>query len=194
MKYFYDTEFLEDGSTIELISIGIIAEDGREYYAINSEITRGRWWISRFFGHDLNYRIRKNPWLMKNVIRSLPQPHGDRINHLPDSWLFDYHHKRVKNSAAIAQDVRDFLLAGDGKPELWAYYSAYDHVVLAQLFGPMIDLPEGIPMWTNDIMQLHQTTRGADDHLPEQTAGLHNALDDARHVQVMHNYIKDGYQ
>src|SRR4051812_11038169 len=34
MKYFYDTEFLEDGQTIELISIGIVAEDGREYYAV----------------------------------------------------------------------------------------------------------------------------------------------------------------
>ena len=37
MKYFLDTEFIEDGKTIDLISIGIVAEDGREYYAINSE-------------------------------------------------------------------------------------------------------------------------------------------------------------
>ncbi|NJN11668.1 MAG: 3'-5' exoribonuclease [Richelia sp. RM1_1_1] len=35
MKYFFDTEFIEDGNTIDLISIGIISEDGREYYAIN---------------------------------------------------------------------------------------------------------------------------------------------------------------
>ena len=34
MRYFYDTEFLEDGETIDLISIGIVAEDGREYYAV----------------------------------------------------------------------------------------------------------------------------------------------------------------
>ena len=33
MKYFFDTEFIEDGKTIELISIGIVADDGREYYA-----------------------------------------------------------------------------------------------------------------------------------------------------------------
>lgn len=31
MRYFYDTEFIEDGHTIELISIGVVAEDGREY-------------------------------------------------------------------------------------------------------------------------------------------------------------------
>ena len=30
MRYFYDTEFIEDGTTIELVSIGVVAEDGRE--------------------------------------------------------------------------------------------------------------------------------------------------------------------
>lgn len=34
MKYFFDIEFLEDGRTIELISIGIVAEDGSEYYTV----------------------------------------------------------------------------------------------------------------------------------------------------------------
>ena len=33
MKYFIDTEFIEDGKTIDLISIGIVSEDGREFYA-----------------------------------------------------------------------------------------------------------------------------------------------------------------
>ena len=35
MKYWFDTEFIEDGKSIDLISIGIVAEDGREYYAEN---------------------------------------------------------------------------------------------------------------------------------------------------------------
>lgn len=34
-RYFFDTEFNEDGSTIELISIGIVSDDGREYYAVS---------------------------------------------------------------------------------------------------------------------------------------------------------------
>lgn len=33
MKFWFDTEFLEDGNTIKLISIGVVSEDGREYYA-----------------------------------------------------------------------------------------------------------------------------------------------------------------
>ena len=46
MRYFYDTEFIEDGRTIELISIGVVAEDGREYYAVSAEFDperAGRW-------------------------------------------------------------------------------------------------------------------------------------------------------
>lgn len=45
MKYFFDTEFAETGGlpspTIDLISIGIVAEDGREYYAESSEFQVG---------------------------------------------------------------------------------------------------------------------------------------------------------
>lgn len=33
MKFWFDTEFYEDGTHIELISIGVAAEDGRTYYA-----------------------------------------------------------------------------------------------------------------------------------------------------------------
>lgn len=36
-RYFFDTEFIEDGKTIDLLSIGIVSEDGREYYAVSSE-------------------------------------------------------------------------------------------------------------------------------------------------------------
>ena len=32
MKYFFDTEFVEDGVTIMPLSLGIVSEDGREGY------------------------------------------------------------------------------------------------------------------------------------------------------------------
>ncbi|WP_405559084.1 3'-5' exoribonuclease [Streptomyces canus] len=35
----YDLEFLEDGRTIELISIGMVCDDGRQYYAVNRDMT-----------------------------------------------------------------------------------------------------------------------------------------------------------
>jgi hypothetical protein len=33
----YNTEFLEDGRTIELISIGMVDDAGREFYAVNRD-------------------------------------------------------------------------------------------------------------------------------------------------------------
>jgi len=72
MKYFIDTEFHEHKRpvtilgipiartwTIDLISIGIVSEDGREYYAIN---------------RDLNLKYAKqDKWLRENVIDKLPE-------------------------------------------------------------------------------------------------------------------------
>lgn len=39
MKFWFDTEFREDGRVIDLISIGVVAEDGRTYYA-ETEVAR----------------------------------------------------------------------------------------------------------------------------------------------------------
>ena len=46
MRYFYDTEFIDNGRIIDLISIGVAAEDGREFYAVSAEFdprSAGRW-------------------------------------------------------------------------------------------------------------------------------------------------------
>ncbi len=36
-RYFYDCEFIEDGRVIDLVSIGVVDEHGREFYAISTE-------------------------------------------------------------------------------------------------------------------------------------------------------------
>jgi hypothetical protein len=181
-RRWYDCEFIEDGRTVDLISIGIVADDGREYYAVNRDAP----WR----------RVRRHPWLMANVVPHLPKPSGDWNNHMPKRWLFDFNNPAVKAKATIAAEVRDFLRHGvdlddaAGWPELWAWYGAYDHVCLAQLWGPMVDLPPGIPMWTNDLQQeitLHHP--GAAASLPEQVGKTHNALDDARHLRACWDHV-----
>lgn len=178
MRYFYDCEFLEDGETIELISIGFVAEDGRELYLVNRDAP----WQS----------IKKNKWLMANVVPQLPQPHGDWRNHMPKRWPIDFHNPAVQSKAKIAEVVERFLLGDDLQTytdlELWADYGAYDHVVLCQLFGPMIALPPGIPMFTNDLQQ--ELRRLGNPALPEQATGLHNALEDARHLKACFDALR----
>ena len=58
VRYFYDTEFIDNGRTIELISIGVAAEDGREYYAISTEFDPER----------------AGSWVRKHVLPKLPSP------------------------------------------------------------------------------------------------------------------------
>jgi hypothetical protein len=167
--YCYDTEFLEDGKTIDLISIGIVCEDGREYYAVNADMPQDR--------------IRQHDWLMEHVVPSLP---GTDEPYRLDGyggwrWVLDTRDTAVKPKRVIADEVRDFLLA-DGAPELWAYYGAYDHVALAQLWGPMVSLPDGIPMFTHDLVQLLEQVQasGVDVRVGKGLPGEHNALADAR--------------
>ncbi len=56
VNYFLDTEFIEDGRTIDIISIGVVCEDGRELYLCNSDC-------------DLS---RANDWVKENVVPHLP--------------------------------------------------------------------------------------------------------------------------
>jgi hypothetical protein len=170
MKYFYDTEFHEDGQTIDMISIGIVREDGRSYYAVSSEADY--------------HRIHDNSWLMNNVMDSIPYL-VEKSNGHPYDTIRPVG-PNVRSRSKIRDDIVKFV--GNDTPEFWAWYADYDHVVLCQLFGKMIDLPHNFPMFTRDLRQ-HWEYRGC-PQLPKQTEGKHNALDDARHNLVMYNYME----
>ena len=145
MRFWFDTEFIEDGKTIDLLSIGIVSEDGRAYYATSSDA-------------DLS---KASPWVQQNVI-----PH---LNVTSGGGTYSLNVSR--------KTIRDEVLAfiGTDKPEIWAYYADYDWVALCQLFGTMMDLPKGWPMYCRDLKQLAGELR-----LPEQGKGEHHALADAR--------------
>ncbi|HST49558.1 polyadenylate-specific 3'-exoribonuclease AS [Jatrophihabitans sp.] len=58
MRYFYDCEFIEDGQTISLVSIGFVDENGREFYAVSTEFDPSR----------------AIDWVRRNVLNQLPSP------------------------------------------------------------------------------------------------------------------------
>jgi hypothetical protein len=170
-----DTEFIEDGKTIDLISIALVTDE-REYYAVASDAPWGR--------------VKKSDWLVRNVVPSLPVT-GRRLletylAHSPSSYPqpsidmlgIDVTDSRVKPRQVIANEVRDFIVATPD-PQLWAWYAAYDHVVLCQLWGTMMQLPDGCPMWTNDLKQ--EVVRLGNPQLPAMPGvNEHDALSDAR--------------
>jgi hypothetical protein len=178
MKVFYDTEFLEDGHSIDLISIGMVREDGREFYAVSSEFNK--------------LAVAGNKWLMDNVMSSID--HTVEVGYLTMHGL-PVPRLNVTDSNLMSRDeirigILDFV--NDIWPEFWAWYGAYDHVALCQLFGRMIDLPGKFPMFTNDLKQMHKSLTDSErDKMPKQVAGNHNALDDARFNVVRYNYMTE---
>jgi 3' exoribonuclease, RNase T-like len=161
-RYFYDCEFIEDGRTIDLVSIGVVDEHGREFYAVSTEF-------------DASGAV---PWVRRNVLDKLPSP-------ADPAW---------RSRPRIREDLHAFLRAPllhrpDEQLELWAWYAAYDHVALAQLWGPMTALPREIPRFTKDLRQLWDDQgRPA---LPVM-AGRHDALVDARHNLARWQVLRDG--
>lgn len=160
----YDCEFLEDGKTIDLISIGLVRGDGKELYAVNANCN----WDA----------IIKNWWLRDNVVPSLPL----------DGTELDCYSPLVMPKPLIAMLVKQFIL--EVTPvELWAYYSAYDHVALCQLWGRMIDLPPCVPMYTHDLKCEMMRPEKEGLYIPPQPSGNHNALEDARYNLVRAKYL-----
>lgn len=144
MRIFFDTEFIEDGKTIDLISIGAVREDGLQFYAESAACDYSK----------------ASDWVKANVLPSL---RGGR-SLIPRS--------------DIAEHFREF--AGDD-PKFWAYFSAYDWVALCQLYGTMMDLPKGWPMWCRDIKQ--ELARQGIVDLPAQMTVEHDALADALYTK-----------
>lgn len=151
MKYFLDTEFIERPCTIDLISIGIVCEDGREFYAESSEVD----WSAA------------SDWVLANV-----RPHLTG---------------NVTPRSEIAAQILEFTNNGYGEPEFIGYYSGYDWVVFCWLFGTMMDLPKGYPMYCRDIKQM-AADKGNPD-LPRQTSTEHHALADARWTRDAYNAV-----
>ena len=264
-KYFYDCEFLEGTQkkkfwwgntvpTIDLISIGIVSEDGREYYAISKDFNLKEAW-NRFdvqertpYEKQHGFSGRKIYWIRENVLKPIfmdllykfnPSKHD-----IFDIKLKDFTYRNLsklikkygKTNKQIAKDICSFIDARGKKDnpnawfypsdgscypkevftknvELYGYYSAYDHVALCWLFGKMIDLPKGFPMYTIDLKQtmdeyVWKSKKEIDDNggeslpfdyaldfikrnknYPKQT-NEHNSLSDAKFNFELYKFLK----
>lgn len=162
MKYFIDTEFIEGfrkplfgkrSHFIDLISIGIVAENGKKFYQISCEY---------------NYNDADD-WVKENVILPLylQTVSGDARNRFT---VENFHKFYGLTNKQIADAVKEFVYKTSGidNPntisnwdevkdnfpiEFYAYYADYDWVVFCSLYGRMIDLPKGFPMYCKDLKQ-----------------------------------------
>lgn len=297
MKYFFDTEFHEYPkkplfgkpiNTIELISIGIVSEDGREYYAISNEFNLKDAWNSFqteesdttklicgdeetgdvcFFVEELSSvkdwkhknkgwkTVHKKGdtlkiyWLRENVLKPIfnelckKKAEGVKFNFDTTDYeathiILDFTYRNFKrlvkkyglSNKQIANEIVEFIYGDCDNlmglsplelsntyevsdksliPEFYAYYADYDWVVFCWLFGKMIDLPKGFPMYCNDLKQIlndeafkydddqhsNLNLEGKIEYLktnskyPSQE-NEHNALDDAKWNLELYKFLK----
>jgi hypothetical protein len=81
-----------------------------------------------------------------------------------------------------------FLSPRGENVELWAWFAAYDHVALAQLWGAMPALPRQLPRFTRDLRQRWEDV--GKPQLPNPPTDAHDALADARHNLARWNVIE----
>jgi hypothetical protein len=195
MRYWYDTEFLDTGSTIDLVSIGMVAEDGRELYLQSCEFehSKANDWVKEHvfphlaicphITHDSNYDLLWQQTVDHVCLGqcTFTDPEKGIIGAYTDCFW--------RTREQIKNEVLAFVNAGVGKPEFIGYYSGYDHVALAQLFGPMINLPKGWPMYTIDLKQTCDEL--GNPRLPVQGKSEHNALQDARWNKLAWEFLQE---
>lgn len=256
MNYYLDTEFLEGTQdkkflgitygqtkpTIDLISIGIVAEDGREYYAISKDFNLKEAW-NRYQMKQVSGDARnrypdgiKEYWIRENVLEPIFNEfyidvfgvNMPTFNYKSFQFLIE---KIGKTNKQIAKEIIKFtndnvpfktngtttitpdpqsvldLKRGYTTPTFYAYFADYDWVVFCQLFGTMMDLPKGFPMYCKDLKQiLDDKAQEQSDKMPdgnfeicldfienaEQYPKLqneHNALEDAKWNQELHKFL-----
>jgi hypothetical protein len=159
VKYFLDTEFIESGPYKPIQLISI---------GIVCEDTRTLYRVSSEFDP-----ATANDWVRENVLPNV----GFSV---PVSLK------------QIAADIIKFVTNDEyalSKPEFWGYYADYDWVVFCQIFGSMIDLPKGWPMYCRDIKQMCDSV--GNPKLPDQKSKEHNALFDALWNKLAYDFLSE---
>lgn len=152
-RYFLDTEFVEDGSTIMPISLALLREDG---YSLYIE-----------FEHD-EEKARAHAFVRENI---LPHLSGK------DRRTKEEARRSINEFMGFNKDH-----PAESKPskhcEIWAYYAPTDWVVFYQIFGTMMDLPKGCPRFCMDLQQWWVQLGRPEGVKPPQSAKAHHALAD----------------
>ena len=180
MKVFFDTEFTGLQKSTSLISIGLVSENGKHFYA-------------EF--NDYN-EFQVNDWIKENVINHLYCKTNDKQNIFGSNYHYGDKYK-------IANELREWLKQFD-YVELYSDVCHYDMVLLIDLFGSAQDLPENVCPACYDINQDIKeyfnlsTLQQAFDMSREDILGnlnihingeKHNAIYDAIVIAAIYNNI-----
>ena len=184
MNIYFDTEFCGLQKNTELISIGLISEDGKEFYgefaSINTELI--------------------DDWILENVLMNTTK-YGE-VNETDIVVNESDYHFGTKEE--IRDQLKEWLSQFD-EVQLISDVCHYDMVLFIDIFGSAFDLPENVSPVCYDInqdiasyyeeSQKDAFNRSREDILEEKGITIvgqkHNSLYDARVIQQVYNVLNE---
>jgi hypothetical protein len=164
-KVFFDTEFTGLHQNTTLISIGLVSECGKTFYA---ELT----------DYDKN---QIDNWLQKNVIDNL-------ILSVEDNCA-DSNYWRLLADTKLVREALTIWLAQFEQVEIWSDCLSYDWVLFNQIFGHAFNIPKNVYYIPFDICTLFYA-KGIDPDISREkfsemteSSQKHNALWDAKLIR-----------
>ena len=200
-KLFLDTEFTGLHQDTSLISIGIVSEDGRKFYAERAD-------------KRLNLDVDTAKFLSDNVFPQMsslyanPERHHDTS--LPiNQVIADFH--RIYDTCVLPEYYKPFQRIGDThlqsaltnwltgfgcNVEVWVDVGSWDWVLFCEIFGGARNLPGNVYYIPFDI-STRMEMRGMDPdqsrhELLDKPADYprHNALFDAMLLRELYEYLE----
>jgi len=185
MKIFFDTEFTGLHKNTTLISIGLVDDNNRCFYA-------------EFTDYD---ESQCDDWIKENVIKNLKHK-GARDIHLKGynpredkTWV-------IGNKQEVYNALYEWLLIYD-RTQLVSDVCHYDMVLLIDIFGTAWDIPACLNPSCHDINQdianyyhiseMEAFDKGREDIIAEHKKTIkgnkHNALYDAKVIKEIYNIM-----
>ena len=183
-KIFFDTEFTGLHQNTTLISIGLISECGKTFYA-------------EFNDYD---KSQIDEWLQNNVINNLkfkePKQGEDEYyvatrseeNKVPNDLYKSFSIELRDETSVIKHQLLQWLEQFE-QVEIWSDCLSYDWVLFNQIFGHAFNIPKNVYYIPFDICTLFKVKGINPDINREEFANMkdgsqkHNALWDAKVIK-----------
>lgn len=181
MEVFIDTEFTGLVPGTELISIGMVAEDGRTFYAEFNDFDRGK----------------IDSWLQENVIDNLIFNNEFHLKTYPNGSM-ELCNDSSEISKAMTAWFQSLAVNGD-KIEIWSNCLAYDWVLFTSLFEGAFSVPSCVYYIPFDICTVFKMKGIDPDINREEFAGdlisgieckKHNSLYDAYVIRACYERLQ----
>lgn len=179
-KIFFDCEFTGLHQKTTLISIGLVSECGKTFYA-------------EFNDYD---KSQVDDWIKQNVINKLEKP--DNKSALESAYALGTKNGSLKvfgNSDGIKKYLEDWFTQFDSI-EIWSDCLSYDWVLFCETFGGAFGIPKNVYYIPFDICTLFKVKGIDPDISREEFAGTnrlnfkHNALYDAQIIRECYKKLE----